>query len=172
LIIGWAPGWLLSRLSNLLVLPGLERNLRILMDWLLDIPFRNDIAVLVPDRTEHLHRRHFNAGDEVISEGDVGETAYIVDAGRLAVFKGENKVAELAEGDCFGEIALLSNIKRTATIPLGGLPRRAVANTLAGDPLRAWPLHAGCSTPRPARTSTRGRETSGARKTHRIGGTQ
>jgi NADH dehydrogenase FAD-containing subunit/uncharacterized membrane protein YphA (DoxX/SURF4 family) len=116
LIIGRAPGWLLSRLSNLLVLPGLERNLRILIDWLLDIPFRNDIAVLVPDRTERLHRRHFNAGDEVISEGDVGETAYIVDAGRLAVFKGENKVAELAEGDCFGEIALLSNVKRTATI--------------------------------------------------------
>jgi hypothetical protein len=116
LIIGRAPGWLLSRLSNLLVLPGLERNLRILIDWLLDIPFRNDIAVLAPDRTERLHRRHFNAGGEVISEGDLGETAYIVEAGRLAVFKAGNQVAELAEGDCFGEIALLSNVKRTATI--------------------------------------------------------
>jgi CRP-like cAMP-binding protein len=87
-----------------------------LIDWLLDIPFRNDIAVLGPDLIERLHRKHFEAGEEVISEGDMGETAYIVDVGRLAVFKGGTKVAELAEGDCFGEIALLSNVKRTATI--------------------------------------------------------
>jgi len=116
LLVARTPGWLLSRLSNLLVLPGLERNLRILIDWLLDIPFRHDIAVLAPDQTERLHRRHFAPGDEVISEGDDGETAYIVAAGRLAVFKQGTKVAELAEGDCFGEIALLSNVKRTATI--------------------------------------------------------
>ena len=116
LIVAHTPGWFLSRLSNLLVLPGLERNLRILIDWLLDIPFRNDIAVLAPDRTERLHRKHFEAGDEVISEGDMGETAYIVDAGRLAVVKEGTQVAELAEGDSFGEIALLSNVKRTATI--------------------------------------------------------
>jgi CRP-like cAMP-binding protein len=116
LIVARTPGWFLSRLSNLLVLPGLERNLRILIDWLLDIPFRNDIAVLAPDRTEGLHRKHFEAGEEVISEGDMGETAYIVDAGRLAVLKGGTQVAELAEGDCFGEIALLGNVKRTATI--------------------------------------------------------
>jgi len=116
LIVAHTPGWFLSRLNNLLVLPGLERNLRILIDWLLDIPFRNDIAVLAPDRTERLHRKHFEAGQEVISEGDMGETAYIVDVGRLAVLRGGTQVAELAEGDCFGEIALLSNVKRTATI--------------------------------------------------------
>jgi predicted nucleic acid-binding protein len=116
LLVRRTPGWFLSRLSNLLVLPGLERNLRILIDWLLDIPFRNDIAVLGPDLIERLHRKHFEAGEEVISEGDMGETAYIVEVGRLAVFKGRTKVDELAEGDCFGEIALLSNVKRTATI--------------------------------------------------------
>jgi Cyclic nucleotide-binding domain len=116
LIIGRTPGWLLSRLSNMLVLPGLERNLRILIDWLLDIPFRNDIAVLAPDRSGRLLRLHFEAGQEVISEGDVAESAYIVNAGRLAVLKAGNQVAELLEGDCFGEIALLRNVKRTATI--------------------------------------------------------
>jgi CRP-like cAMP-binding protein len=107
---------MLSRLSNLAVLPGLERNLRILIDWLLDIPFRNDIAVLAPHRTERLHRRHFEVGDEVISEGDVGEAAYIVNTGRLAVFRQDKQVAELSDGDCFGEIALLSNARRTATV--------------------------------------------------------
>jgi CRP-like cAMP-binding protein len=83
-MISGTPAWLLSRLTNLAELPGLERNLRILIDWLLDIPFRHDIAVLAPDRTERLQRRHYEPGDEVITEGDIGDTAYIVNrpAGR------------------------------------------------------------------------------------------
>jgi CRP-like cAMP-binding protein len=75
-----------------------------------------DIAVLAPDRDERLQRKHFEAGDEVITQGDVGETAYIVESGRLDVLKDGNKMYQLAEGDCFGEIALLSNVKRTATV--------------------------------------------------------
>jgi NADH dehydrogenase FAD-containing subunit/uncharacterized membrane protein YphA (DoxX/SURF4 family) len=116
LIFTGTPAWILSRLSYLAPLPGLERNLRILIDWMLDVPFRSDIAVLAPDRAERLQRKHFEAGDEVIIQGDVGETAYIVESGRLDVLKDGNKVHELAEGDCFGEIALLSNVKRTATV--------------------------------------------------------
>jgi CRP-like cAMP-binding protein len=55
-------------------------------------------------------------GDEVISEGDEGEAAYVVNTGRLAVIRHGTKVAELSAGDCFGEIALLSNVRRTATV--------------------------------------------------------
>jgi hypothetical protein len=116
LIFTGTPAWILSRLSYLAPLPGLERNLRILIDWMLDVPFRSDMAVLAPDPAERLQRKHFEAGDEVIIQGDVGETAYIVESGRLDVFKDGKKVNELAEGDCFGEIALLSNVKRIATV--------------------------------------------------------
>ncbi len=116
LMLTGTPAWILSRLSYLAPLPGLERNLRILIDWILDIPFRSDIAVLVPDRVERLQRKHFEAGDEVIIQGDVGEAAYIVESGRLEALTDGHKIGELAEGDCFGEIALLSNVKRMATV--------------------------------------------------------
>ena len=113
---GGTPAWVISRSTNLFALPGLERNLRILIDWFLDIPFRADIAVLAPDATERLQKCHFEAGDEVIRQGDEGETAYVIESGRLEAIKDGRKVNELGPGDFFGEIALVSNVKRTATV--------------------------------------------------------
>jgi NADH dehydrogenase FAD-containing subunit/uncharacterized membrane protein YphA (DoxX/SURF4 family) len=116
LSFGGTPAWFLSRVSNLAALPGLERNLRILIDWCLDVPFRADIAVLTPDATERLQRVHFEPNDEVIRQDERGDTAYIVQSGRLEVLKNGRKVGELGEGDYFGEIALLQDSLRTATV--------------------------------------------------------
>jgi NADH dehydrogenase FAD-containing subunit/uncharacterized membrane protein YphA (DoxX/SURF4 family) len=115
LVFGGIPAWFLSRLSCLSALPGLERNLRIVIDWLLDIPFRNDIAVLTPDRTERLSQAYFHAGDVLIKEGDTGDTAYIVQSGNLAVYVDGNRVGERSRGDIIGELALLNNGRRSAT---------------------------------------------------------
>ena len=46
----------------------------------------------------------------------MGDAAYVVESGRLEVLKDGVKVDELAEGDCFGELALLSGVKRTASV--------------------------------------------------------
>lgn len=116
LLIGGLPAWFLARMSNLATMPGLERNLRILIDWTLDVPFRADIAVLAPDATSKLQKLHFEAGDVVIRQGDQGETAYMIQSGRVEILKGNKKVGELGTGDFFGEIALVSEIKRTATV--------------------------------------------------------
>jgi CRP-like cAMP-binding protein len=104
----------------LLTLPGLERNLRVLVDWLLDVPFRNDITVLAPQRTAKLARAHYEPGDDVIRQGEHGDCAYVIVDGEAEVLQQVNgvvrRVQRLKSGECFGEIALLANIPRTATV--------------------------------------------------------
>ncbi|MGR9074419.1 MAG: BLUF domain-containing protein [Gammaproteobacteria bacterium] len=108
--------WLLSRLSQLLAMPGLEKNLRIMIDWALVIPFRSDISVLAPAAMARLQKIHFAQGDEIFHQGDEAEMAYVVESGRLEVIKDEHKVAELGPGDYFGEITQTYLNRRAETI--------------------------------------------------------
>lgn len=110
------PAWFFSRMSNLATMPGLERNLRILIDWTLDVPFRADIAVLAPEISSRLQTLHFEAGDEVIRQGDVADTAYVVRSGELEVLRNGKPVGTLGPGDFFGEVALMRGSLRTATV--------------------------------------------------------
>ncbi len=62
------------------------------------------------------------AGDVILRQGDEGDYFYIVKAGRLAVTRKasprskEVLLAELGEGACFGEEALVSGTKRNASV--------------------------------------------------------
>ncbi|HJT23528.1 MAG TPA: cyclic nucleotide-binding domain-containing protein [bacterium] len=64
-------------------------------------------------------------GYEIIKQGDPGDAFYLVASGRVSVFvnKGEArmKVAELGADKFFGEMALISNEPRTATVMAEGL---------------------------------------------------
>ena len=112
---GWI-AWLLSRLSQLLAMPGLEKNLRIMIDWALVIPFRSDIAVLAPAPAARLQKVRFEKGDEVFQQGEEAEMAYVVESGRLEVIKDDNKVGELGPGDYFGEITQTYLNRRAETV--------------------------------------------------------
>ena len=61
--------------------------------------------------------RSVPAGTDVVRFGEKGDEFYLVGKGELEVISGAGvKVGQLAAGDHFGEIALLRNMPRTATV--------------------------------------------------------
>ena len=108
------------------------------------------------------------AGDVVIRANDAGERFYIVADGDLEILAGEARVAAHA-GDHFGEIALLGNVPRTATVravvdsDLYALERSDFLAAVtghsdvraAGEGIAAERLARGSGAPTPARSSSR-----------------
>jgi cAMP-dependent protein kinase regulator len=69
----------------------------------------------------HLSLRHYEEETVIVSEGDPGESMFIVVNGEVRVNTTDTKgkqitLANLAEGEFFGEVSLLTGRPRTATI--------------------------------------------------------
>lgn len=69
-------------------------------------------------------RLEFMSGDELFHQGEYGDGAYIILDGQADILvdtpKGAVKVASLGKNDIIGEIAVLCDVPRTATVVASG----------------------------------------------------
>ena len=113
-------GWFVWRTIYWTKLPGIERKLRVGVDWFLDLILPPDIVQIKTSRSPTLNQEHFGPGEIVFRQGDHGDRVYLLVKGEVEVFREENgieeSIARLRAGECFGEMALLSDAPRNAGI--------------------------------------------------------
>ncbi|CAH1183529.1 unnamed protein product [Phaedon cochleariae] len=64
-----------------------------------------------------LKTEFYPSGQQIVKQGDKGNTFYIIRAGTVTITKtGEGVVGIYKKGDCFGELALLEDDRRQATV--------------------------------------------------------
>ena len=58
----------------------------------------------------------FESKDMIIKQGDSGDSLFMITKGEVEVLVDDNVVATLTEGSYFGEIAIVADVKRTASV--------------------------------------------------------
>ncbi len=112
--------WVFWRAIYLVRFPGFDRQVRIAIDWLLDILLPRDITQLRIFAPEQIHNERFHAGERVFDRGDYGNKLYVVMSGEAEVRRDGEVLARLGPGEMFGEAALLSDAPRNAEILAAG----------------------------------------------------
>ena len=102
----------------------------------------------------------FAPGEQIMREGDVGDSFYAISSGQVDIVKDERLVTTIGRGSYFGEVALLMEVPRTATVT-ARTPVRAFRldregfDHLVGDAFRRGTLDSRTRSPKSAPTEGR-----------------
>jgi NADH:ubiquinone reductase (H+-translocating) len=112
--------WWIWRSIYLAKLPGWGRRLRVASAWTLDLLLPAELVQLKLGGSRGVTQEHFEPGQDIFRQGDLGDRVYLVMSGGAEVWRSvdgvEGRLARLGPGDWFGEMALLNETTRGATV--------------------------------------------------------
>lgn len=101
--------WWMWRTIYLMKLPGIDRKLRVMMDWTLDLFFPRDINLLNPRYSHSLKDVYLTETDILFHAGEPAFSFYVLKSGRIDIMDGDELIKTIRPGDFFGERALLED---------------------------------------------------------------
>jgi NADH dehydrogenase len=111
--------WWMWRTIYLSKLPRLDRKLRVVIDWTLNLFFPRDLTAVDVEQMPGRGRFHLEAGETLFRQGDPSAAFYIVESGKIELTRrdGEQVLGcdVLGPGEHFGEGSLLRHIARSTT---------------------------------------------------------
>jgi len=112
--------WWIWRTIYLMKLPGWGRRLKVATSWTLDLFLPAELIELKLNTSMGITQEHFEPGEDVFHQGDLGDRIYMIVNGHAEVVReaegAETVLARLGPGEYFGEMALLKQSTRGATV--------------------------------------------------------
>lgn len=112
--------WFMWRTIYLMKLPGWGRRLKVAASWTFDLFLPPELVQLKLTNSLGIAHEHFEPGQVIFRQGDLGDRIYIITSGKAEVVRQEDErlihLAELGAGEYFGEMAILYQTTRNATV--------------------------------------------------------
>lgn len=122
-VISVEPGctlWALDRVTfRRILMESTFARRRMYESFLEEVPLLSSLTPYERSKiADALETQKFAAGDIIIKEGDPGHSFYLLESGEADAYKDEpgNSVRHYKKGDFFGELALLNDAPRAASV--------------------------------------------------------